>query len=67
MVKIISIREDDESPAVQPSAETMLNQTYPLSAPITLYYDSRSPKPTLREFVDYCARRGLGTRHSEVK
>jgi phosphate transport system substrate-binding protein len=67
MVKILSIKEDDDSTAVAPSGETMLNRSYPLAAPLVIYYDSKSPKSSLRQFVDFCARRGLGTRFSEMK
>ncbi len=67
MVKILSLKDDDDSQAVAPSGETMLNRSYPLSAPLVIYYDSKSPKPSLRQFVDFCARRGLGTRFSEMK
>jgi phosphate transport system substrate-binding protein len=67
MVKIIAIKQDDGALAVMPSVDTIGDRSYPLSAPQVLYYDSRSHCRGLREFVDFCADRGLGTHHAWLK
>jgi phosphate transport system substrate-binding protein len=59
-VSVVGLRESDESPVVLPSAETIRNRTYPISAPLVLYYDGRSSSPGMRDFASFCSRRGLG-------
>jgi phosphate transport system substrate-binding protein len=67
MVKIIAIKENDGSPAVMPSVDTIGDRSYPLSAPQVMYFDTKSSTRGLREFVDFCADRGLGTHHAWLK
>jgi len=67
MVKIIAIKENDGSPAVMPSVDSIGDRSYPLSAPQVMYFDTKSTTPGLREFVDFCADRGLGTHHAWLK
>jgi phosphate transport system substrate-binding protein len=67
MVKIIALKENEGSPAVMPSVDTIGDRSYPLSAPQVLYFDSKSHARGLREFVDFCADRGLGTHHAWLK
>jgi hypothetical protein len=67
MVKIIAIKENDWSPAVMPSVDSIGDRSYPLSAPQVLYFDTKSSTRGLREFVDFCADRGLGTHHAWLK
>jgi phosphate transport system substrate-binding protein len=67
MVKIIAIKEDEDSPAIMPSVDTIGDRSYPLSAPQVLYFDTKSSTRGLREFVDFCADRGLGTHHAWLK
>lgn len=51
----VSIKVDDASPAVAPSAETIKNLTYkPLSRPIFIYpLKSALEKPHVKEFIKY--------------
>ncbi|MGO9567960.1 MAG: PstS family phosphate ABC transporter substrate-binding protein [Desulfomonilaceae bacterium] len=67
MVKIIALKEDEGSPAIMPSVDTIEEHTYPLSAPQVMYYDVKSNSRGLKEFVDFCADRGLGTHHAWLK
>lgn len=67
MVKIMAIREDANSPAIVPSVENVKNRSYPLGAPLVLYYDARSGSQTFKDFVGFCARRGLGDQVAEAK
>lgn len=66
LVKIIGIKENEDTPAVMPSVDTVRNQSYPLSAPLYLYYDAQSGTYELKDFVNFCARRGVGERYAEV-
>ncbi len=65
MVKILSLCKDENSPAVMPTAETLQNRTYPLSAPMSVYYDSKHYSGVLQAFTEFCSRRGLGKRFAE--
>ncbi len=67
MVKIIALKENEESPAVMPSVDTIGDRSYPLSAPQVMYYDVKSNFRGLKEFVDFCSDRGLGTHHAWLK
>ena len=67
MVKMIALKENEGSPAVMPSVDSIGDRSYPLSAPQVLYFDSKSHARGLREFVDFCADRGLGTHHAWLK
>jgi len=67
MVKIIALKENKESPAVMPSVDTIGDRSYALSAPQVMYYDVKSNSRGLKEFVDFCADRGLGTHHAWLK
>jgi phosphate transport system substrate-binding protein len=67
MVKIIAIKENEGTRAVMPSVDNIGDRSYPLSAPQVLYYDDRSNSRGLKEFVDFCADRGLGTHHAWLK
>ncbi len=67
MVKIIALKENDDSPAIMPSVDTIGDRSYPLSAPQVLYFDTRSTSRGLNEFVVFCADRGLGSHHAWLK
>ena len=59
LVKVLAIRQDESSPPVLPSSDTIQNQSYPMAAPVLLYYDANSVKPEFKEFANYCSRRSL--------
>lgn len=67
MVKIIALKESDESDAVMPSIETTTNRTYPFSAPLYLYTADKHNSTLTQDFTDFCARRGLGEKLTEHK
>jgi phosphate transport system substrate-binding protein len=54
-VKVIAIKDNEHSPAVLPTSETVNNGTYPVTRPYLLYMDSKSPSKLAREFFDYAA------------
>jgi phosphate transport system substrate-binding protein len=66
MVKIIAIKEDENSPAVMPSVDNLRNEVYPLTAPMFVYYDSTSFGNVLRDFANFCSRRGLGFQYADA-
>jgi phosphate transport system substrate-binding protein len=66
-LKIIAIKEHEESVAVMPSVDTIRDQTYPISVPLVLYYDAGSCTPELSAFVEFCARRGLGPHYANLR
>jgi phosphate transport system substrate-binding protein len=67
MVKILALKKDESSPAVMPSAETLQNRTYHLSAPMAIYYDSKHQSGMLQAFTEFCSKRGLGERFAEFQ
>ncbi len=66
MVKIIAVKEDADSPRIEPTVETIQNRSYPLAIPLVLYYDQKSSTSELLEFVNFCARRGLGRHYANL-
>jgi phosphate transport system substrate-binding protein len=52
-VKIIAVKEDDNSPAVMPSDQTVKTGQYPIARPLFLYLNGE-PKGTVKKFVDFC-------------
>lgn len=52
-VKIINIKKDENSPAVIPSAQTVLDASYPIARPLYLYFNGE-PKEQLKTFLDFC-------------
>lgn len=51
-IRTVPIKMDDASPAVMPTEETVLNDTYPISRYLYLYLRSR-PTGALKEYVDW--------------
>jgi phosphate transport system substrate-binding protein len=66
-VKVVAIKQDENSPAIMPSVDSLRSQSYPVSAPMYLYYDNKSKLSDLNEFARFCARRGLGDQYAEAK
>jgi phosphate transport system substrate-binding protein len=66
-VRVIAIKQDENSPAIMPSVETLRSQLYPISAPMFLYYDAKSKLGGLNDFVRFCASRGLGEHYADAK
>ena len=59
-IKILGIKKDSASPAIWPSPETVADRTYPLTRPLFLCYDEKSTKNQIKQFVEFCASKGLG-------
>jgi phosphate transport system substrate-binding protein len=67
MVKILAIKEQENSDGVLPSTETIRNRSYPMSFPLVVYFDSKLGTQNVRGFVDFCAHRGLGPYYAEFE
>jgi phosphate transport system substrate-binding protein len=52
-VKIISVKADDNSPAVMPSDQTVKSGQYAVARPLFLYLNGE-PQGTVRKFIDFC-------------
>ena len=52
-VKIISVKADDNSPAVMPSDQTVKSGQYPISRPLFMYLNGE-PQGTVKTFMDFC-------------
>jgi phosphate transport system substrate-binding protein len=50
--KVIAVAKDEDSAFVEPTLETVRNNTYPISRPLYLYTNG-GPKGLVREFVDF--------------
>ena len=58
-IKVLAIKQDENTPAVVPSAETLKERSYPIINSIRLYWDSQSQDDRIKKFVDFCASKGL--------
>lgn len=67
LVKIVAIKEHEDAPAVLPTEETVKNGTYLFSSPLYMYYDAKAIPTIAKQFMDFCAVNGLGTRISAIK
>lgn len=54
LVKIISIKKDEQSTAVAPSVESIRSDAYPLVMPLYFYSDAAAPSPLVTKFVNFC-------------
>ena len=61
-VKIIGLKKNEESAAVVASEETVADRSYPLIRPLFLYYGDDPKAKHVKQFVEYCAMKGLGLR-----
>ena len=60
-IKVLGIKQDENTPAVVPSPETLKAKSYPIINPIRLYWDGQSQDDRIKKFVDFCASKGLQT------
>jgi phosphate transport system substrate-binding protein len=52
-VKLVAIKRTASDPGILPSAETVLDGTYPIARPL-LFYTDGEPTGVLKDFIDYC-------------
>lgn len=58
-IKVLSIKKDQNSPAVAPSWKTAEDRTYPIARPLYLVWDEANVTPPLKQFVEFCVKQGL--------
>lgn len=51
-VAVINVKATDESPAVAPSEETVVNGSYPIARPLFLYTNGE-PQGAVKQFIEY--------------
>ena len=52
-IKMLSVKADDSSPAVKPSAKTVMAGDYVIARPLQ-FYTNGTPSPAVKKFLDYC-------------
>jgi phosphate transport system substrate-binding protein len=62
-IKILAIKQDENTPAVVPTPQTLKEKAYPIINPNRLYWDSQSQDNRIKKFVDFCVTKGLQTNH----
>jgi len=53
-VKLLAIRQSEDTPAILPSEETVENQTYPVILPLFFYWDGKSAGKPVMDFITFC-------------
>lgn len=51
-IKVLNVKKDADSPAVEPSIETVVSGTYPISRPLN-FYTRGEPTGAVKAFVDF--------------
>jgi phosphate transport system substrate-binding protein len=59
-VKIIAVKQDENSKAVAPTDQTLKDKSYPIILPFYLCWNTKVNDPRIPEFVKYCEEMGLG-------
>jgi len=62
IIKVLAIKKDANSPAILPSHETVADSSYPLLRPLFLYYHGDSREKHVKQFVEFCAEKGMSVR-----
>ena len=65
-VKVIALKENQGSPAVLPTSETVNNGTYPACRPYFLYMDRKASSPASKRFFDFAASQNPRTSMSKA-
>ncbi|HXU63978.1 MAG TPA: phosphate ABC transporter substrate-binding protein [Polyangia bacterium] len=51
-IKVLKVKKDDQSPAIEPDDKTIKSGTYPLSRPL-FFYTRATPSPEIQAFIDW--------------
>lgn len=51
-IKVLKVKKDDQSPAIEPDDRTIKNGTYPLSRPL-FFYTRANPSAEIKAFIDW--------------
>lgn len=52
-LKIIAVKEDEDSPAVSPETDSIYSGEYPIARPLH-FYTNGEPTPAIQTFIDFC-------------
>ncbi|MBI5249788.1 MAG: PstS family phosphate ABC transporter substrate-binding protein [Desulfomonile tiedjei] len=63
-IRVLKVKKDADSPAVQLSRAAIADGVYPLRRPFFLYYD-RKASPEIKKYVDYVVSKGWGPQRIE--
>ena len=62
-VRLLAIKQSEDTPAILPSKETVENQTYPVILPLFFYWDGKSAGKPVMDFITFCEEKtGPGSR-----
>jgi phosphate transport system substrate-binding protein len=61
-VKIIALRKDQNSPPVTASPTTVADRSYPWATPLILFYIDSPAGRHVKQFVDFCVKKGAGNK-----
>ena len=67
LVKILAIKEKENSLPVIPNEQTVRNRSYALAGPLVLYYDPERPAELRKPFAEFCVNTGFGPFFTEAK
>ncbi len=59
MVKVLAVKATNDAKPVLPSLSTIRNRTYPVTGPLTLYYNPATLQPPAKQFVQFCSNKSL--------
>ncbi len=58
MIKVLRIKEDENSPGVAPSDETLKDKSYPIILSFRFYWDDKTANDQIKKFIEFCATKG---------
>ncbi len=61
-IKILAVKEDEQTVGVKPSQETLKDKTYPIILPFRFYWDKKTISPQAEQFIEFCAGKGLASK-----
>jgi phosphate transport system substrate-binding protein len=67
LIKILAIKEKDDSLPVIPNEQTVRNRSYALAGPLVLYFDPERPAELRKPFAEFCVNTGFGPFFTEAK
>jgi len=60
-IKVIGLKQDEHSPGVKPSEDTLRDKSYPIILAFKFYWDQKTQSSQAKQFVEYCVRQGLSS------
>jgi len=57
-LKVLRIKENENSPGIAPSDDTLKDKSYPIILPFRFYWDEKSVSDEMKKFIEFCAAKG---------